>query len=262
MKLRTLCSRWIASLAVLAAVLVTAPAFAGPGPVLFGPKTFERTAGPPNHTSDTFDVPVGLIAVVWIQNGDGDGNRATSAQVAVNGTTVAGPSDFNKQIDLIAKTIAVPKGTATLDVSLAGEPGSVITITVMVQGHRPDISVGRLIVPYASGTGLTLALKNGSRHPREVKVMFYDDGGNVVASSERFELPSHGSLSQAAAGFISEGGFTSGSIEIVWAGFGVGRVFGQATVHDDLTGVDSITEMQQAGFKRIDPTDPNLKIAR
>jgi hypothetical protein len=116
------------------------------------------------------------------------------------------------------------------------------------------------VVPYASATGLTLALKNGARHPREVKVLFYDDGGSVVAHSARFEIPPHGSQSKAVADYIAEGAFTAGSVEIVWVGFGPGRVFGQATVHDDLTGVDSITPMHDAGYRRIDPLDMSLKV--
>jgi hypothetical protein len=243
------------------AVLGAWPARAAVGPLLFGPQSYTRTdAASPDSFSDTFDVPVGLTAVVWIQNGDGDGNRTTSASVAVNGTTIAGPADFNRPIDLIAKAVTLPKGAATLDVQLTGEPGSVISIVVMVQGNRPDVTVGRLLVPYASGSGLTLALKNGARHRREVKVVFYDDGGNVVATSNRFVLPPHGSVSKSPADLIAEGTFTAGSVEIFWVGFGPGRVFGQATVHDDLTGVDSITEMQHAGYKRIDPLDLSLKV--
>ena len=255
-------SRWIAPIVVLGIALVAAPARAAVGPLLFGPETYERTAGPPNQYDDAFDVPVGLNAVVWIQNGDGDGNRTSSAVVAINGNTVAGPSDFNKHVDLVAKVVALPKGPATLHVEMRSDPGAVLTITIMVQGNRPDIALGRLVVPHASGTGLTLALKNGSRHVRRVKILFYDDAGNVVASSNRFEIPPHGSVSKSAAEFIAEGGFVSGSIEVAWAGFGVGRVFGQATIHDDLTGVDAITEMQQAGYKRIDPTDLSLKFAK
>lgn len=255
-------SPWIVPLVCVVALLAAAPVFAATGPVLFGPRCYERTDGPPNQYSDSFDVPLPVSAVLWIQNGDGDGNRTSSAQIAVNGTTVAGPSDFTKPLDLVVKVVPLPRGTATLDVLMNGEPGSVITVTVMVQGNHPDIALGRLLVPYASGTGLTLALKNGSRHRREVKVLFYDDGGHVVASSARFELPAHGSLSKTAADWIAEGGFTSGSIEVVWVGPGLGRVFGQATVHDELTAVDSIIEAQHAGYKRLDPLDLTLRYTR
>ena len=253
--------RKLALVALVVSVCALGTAHAGIGPLLFGPETYERTAGPPNEYTAQFDVPAGLNAMVWIQNGDGDGNRTSSARVAINDVQVAGPSDFNKQVDLVAKPVSLAKGPATLDVQMNGEPGSAITIIIMVQGNRPDLTVGRLVVPYASATGLTLALKNGTRHPRHVKVLFYDDGGNVVASSDRFEIPPHGSQSKALADYIAQGGFTGGSVEVVWVGFGPGRVFGQATVHDDLTGVDSITPMLDAGYKRIDPLDMSLKVA-
>ncbi|HEX4823079.1 MAG TPA: hypothetical protein VFV19_02080 [Candidatus Polarisedimenticolaceae bacterium] len=249
-------------LALIALVLVCAvgAAHAAQVPLLFGPESYERTDAPSDDYTAQFDVPVALNAMVWIQNGDGDGNRTSSASITINGVQVAGPADFTKAVDLIAKSIALPKGSAALDVQMTGEAGSVITVVVMVQGNRPDLTVGRLIVPYASATGLTLALKNGTRHPRHVKVLFYDVAGNVVASSDRFVIPPHGSQSEAVASYISNGSFTAGSVEVIWVGYGPGRVFGQATVHDDLTGVDSITPMHDAGYRRIDPLDPTLKV--
>jgi hypothetical protein len=160
---------------------------ASAAPLLFGPQSFERTAGPPNEYSEGFDVPAELNAIVWIQNGDGDGNRASSARVTINDRAVAGPSDFNKQIDLVAKAVALPRGPATLDVQMNGEPGSVITITIMVQGNRPDFTIGRLVVPYASSTGLTLALKNGARHTARMDVI-YGNPAKPMTREEREEM--------------------------------------------------------------------------
>src|SRR5262245_37837067 len=95
--------RKLALVALLAFVCALGAHAAPPGRLLFGAETYERTAGPPNEYTGNFDVPVGLNAMVWIQNGDGDGNRTSSARVAINGNQVAGPSDFNKQVDLVAK---------------------------------------------------------------------------------------------------------------------------------------------------------------
>lgn len=258
MSLRT-SSRRLLPLVVLATAFAARSTWAAPGPVLFGPATYERTSGPPDQFTDTFDVPVALNAMVWIQNGDGDGNRTSSAEVDINGAPVTVPSDFTKNLDLIAKAVALPKGTANLAVTMSGEEGSSITIVIMVQGNRPDIAVGRLLLPYASANGLTISLKNGARHARRVHILFYDDAGTVVGASDRIDLPGHGSLSKSVADLLAQGAFTAGSIEVIWAGPGVGRVFGQATVKDDLTGVQSVVEMQHAGYKRIDPLDPALK---
>lgn len=248
------------TLAIL--LLAAAPALAM-GEPLFGPKTYERIGAAPDQYEDTFDVPAAMNVVVWIQNGDGEGgSRTSSARVEINGQKVAGPSDFNKQVDLVAKVVALPKGTATLDVEMASTPGSVITIIVMPQGTRPDFTVGRLVLPYASSTGTTLSLKNGSKESREVKVMFFAEDGTPVAESDRFEIPAHGSLSRNLTDLITQGAFTNGSVEIFYVGAGFGRLFGQATVHDAITGVDSMVEVQHAGTKRIDPLDPNLKFGR
>jgi|SoiMethySBSTD1v2_1073268.scaffolds.fasta_scaffold08231_8 hypothetical protein len=219
---------------------------------LYGPQSFD-TAGPavPNH--DTFDVSAATTALVWIQNGDGEGGaRATGGQVVIAGQQVASGADFTRPGDLFAKAVALPKGTVPVDVVVEGGEGVMITLVVMPLGQRPEIAVGRLILPHATSSGLTIALKNGAKHVRRVKVVFYDDDGDVVAWSHRFEIPPHGSLSAPFGSLINEGSFSSGSIEVLWAGRGGGRLFGQATVHDDLTGVDSVVEMQHAGYKRVD----------
>jgi len=237
--------------ALPAAILaVTAAVAADP---LYGPKSFE-TAGPAVPHHDTFDVPAATTALVWIQNGDGEGgDRATGGQVVIAGQQVATSADFARPADLFAKALVLPKGQASVDVIVEGGQDAMITIVVMPGNQRPDASVGRVVLPHATSTGLTIALKNGARHKRQVKVVFYDDDGNVVAWSHRFEIPGHGSLAAPFGSLINEGSFSSGSVEVLWSGRGAGRLFGQATTHDDLTGVDTIVEMQQAGYRRIDP---------
>jgi hypothetical protein len=223
---------------------------------LYGPASFE-TAGPAVPHHDTFNVSAATTALVWIQNGDGEGNsRPTGGQVVIAGQLVAGTADLARPGDLFAKALALPKGDISVDVVVEGGQDAMLTIVVMPQSQRPDVSVGRLVLPHAAASGLTIALKNGSRRARQVKVVFYDDDGDVVAWSHRFEIPGHGSIDGAFGSFIHEGSFASGSIEVLWSGRGAGRLFGQATVHDDLSGVDSIVEMQQAGHKRIDPDPP------
>ena len=219
---------------------------------LYGPVSFE-TEGPAVPHHDTFNVAAATGAVVWIQNGDGEGGaRATGGQVLIAGQLVATAADLARPADLFAKPVNLPKGTVPVDVVVEGGQDVMITLIVMPIGQRPEFSVGRLIVPHATASGLTIALKNGAKHKRQVKVVFYDDGGDVVAWSHRFDLPAHGSLSAPFGDLIDEGSFSSGSIEVLWSGRGGARVFGQATVHDDLTGVDSVIEMQQAGYKRVD----------
>jgi hypothetical protein len=219
---------------------------------LYGPVSFE-SQGPAVPHHDTFDVAAATGAIVWIQNGDGEGGaRATGGQVLIAGQLVANAADLTRSADLFAKPVTLPKGTVPVDVVVDGGQDVMITLVVMPIGQRPEFSVGRLVVPHTATPGLTIALKNGAKHKRQVKVVFYNDGGDVVAWSHRFDIPAHGSLSAPFGDLIDEGSFTSGSIEVLWSGRGGARVFGQATVHDDLTGVDSVIEMQHAGYKRID----------
>lgn len=222
---------------------------------LYGPRSFE-TAGPATPNHDTFDVAAATTVLVWIVNGDGEGgSRATGGRVDIAGSQVAGPADFAKASDLIVKPVALAKGETAIDVIVEGGQGATIAVVVMPQASRPDLSVGRLVLPHASGSGLTVVLKNGSRFARQVKVLFLDDAGDIVAWSHRFELPGRGSLAVPFGDLIDEGSFAGGSVEVLWAGRGPGRLFGQATIHDELTGVDSIVEMPQAGWKRLDPAD-------
>jgi hypothetical protein len=219
---------------------------------LYGPVSFE-SEGPAVPHHDTFNVVAATSALVWIENGDGEGGaRATGGQITIAGQLVATSADFSRPADFFAKPVSLPKGTVPVDVVVEGGQDVMITLVVMPIGQRPEFSVGRLIVPHATAPGLTIALKNGAKHRRQVKVVFYDDGGDVVAWSHRFEIAPHGSLSVPFGDLIDEGSFSSGSIEVLWSGRGGARVFGQATVHDDLTGVDSVIEMQHAGYKRVD----------
>ena len=66
--------RWLISLTLLAMGLaLTAPAFAQT--VLFGPKQYTRTAGPPNQFTDTFTLPAGATApyTLHVVNGNANG---------------------------------------------------------------------------------------------------------------------------------------------------------------------------------------------
>jgi hypothetical protein len=115
--------------AVLALLGLLLPARAA-GDTVFGPQTYERSNGAPQTFTATFERcgtgPCRLIIV----NGNADGtDRVSSATIALNGTQVVGPSDFNPKVDKIVKTI-FPSDENTLTIQLASKPGSFITVTV------------------------------------------------------------------------------------------------------------------------------------
>src|SRR5712692_7352367 len=84
----------------------TASPSAGRPFVAFGPQTFVRVAGPPQSLTGTFTVRnPNTSYTLRINNGgvNGELGHISSATVSLNGTQVAGPSDFNQQVTVIEK---------------------------------------------------------------------------------------------------------------------------------------------------------------
>ena len=124
--------RWLTLLTLLAMGLaLTAPAFAQT--VLFGPKTYTRTAGPPNQFTDTFTLPAGTTApyTLHIVNGNANGtNRISSATVKLNGVEILDPNDFGQNVAVLDRTVAL-QASNTLEIRLTSAPGSFIMVSVL-----------------------------------------------------------------------------------------------------------------------------------
>ena len=93
--------------------------------------SFTRGTGPPQTESRSFSVPASAGAfVVKIVNGERGGrNRVSSARIRLNGTSIAGPSDFNQQVG--SKSVQVLlKEENVLEAELASKPGGKLTILV------------------------------------------------------------------------------------------------------------------------------------
>lgn len=241
--------------ALAALSLMTLPAVAAPEPA-FGPTVYTKTAGGgPDLYTDPFAIATGGRFVLWVQNGDDDGNRVSSGSISVNGTGVATDADFQQPRELFAKVVSLAAGGNSISVTVGGETGSFITVVVVGPKERPFFTVGRLLLPHGSASpGLELELKNGSHGgARSVRVHFYDDGGSLVAASDRLLLGPKASLSEAISGVIQSGSWTEGSIEVFYAGFGRGRLFGQVATTNAATGISSIVPLQHAGSRVRDP---------
>lgn len=124
--------RWLPLLTVLAMGLaLTAPAFAQT--VLFGPKQYTRTAGPPNQFTDTFTLPSGTTApyTLHVVNGNANGtNRISSATVKLNGVEILDPNDFGQNVAVLDRTVTL-QTTNTLTIRLTSAPGSFIIVSVL-----------------------------------------------------------------------------------------------------------------------------------
>ncbi len=240
------------TLVVLALVgVAAAPVAADP---LFGPATFERTAGGTDIFSETFEAPAPGPAYVWVVNGDESGSRVTSGSIEVNGRMVANEADFSRRVTHFARPATLLAGSNTITVALNGQPGSFITVSIGRPPEPPDLTTGRLVIPYATTSNLVIDLKNGShRSDRKVRIVFYDAFGTPVARSERLMLGPRASFSLPVINLIANGAWSEGSIEVFYAGDGPGRVFGQAVVQESTTSVASVVPLQEAGHRRLDP---------
>lgn len=244
-------------LAVVLTALAAGSATAAP---VFGPNVYTRTAGPPDVFNDAFAAGAGIHAL-WVVNGDDDGHRVTAGSVVVNGQTVATDADFNANVAHFLKPVTL-QAQNTITVTLASDPGSFITLAIVPRAERPDLSAGRLLLPWAHLSNLVIDLKNGAhRHGRRVRVVFYDAAGAPVASSGVLTLAPRASLSAPASTLIAHGAWSEGSLEIFYGGRGPGRLFGQAVVTDAATGVASVVPLQQAGHRYLEgPKAPDYSV--
>ena len=98
---------------------------------IYGPRRFDRVAGPPTNIVEQFSLPPDAVSpfTILVQNGAPDGSgRVSSATIKLNGANVFTQSDFNHNVALLTKTVSLAASN-TLDVRLASAPGSFLTIT-------------------------------------------------------------------------------------------------------------------------------------
>ena len=222
----------------------------------FGPTVYTKTSsGGSDLYTDPFVAPAAGRFLMWVQNGDDDGSRVAGGTIALNGATVASDADFQQPRELFAKVVTLAAGGNSLSVTLTGETGSFVTVVIVGPKERPFLTVGRLLLPYASASpNLEIELKNGSHGGnRSVRVHFYDPAGVLVATSDRIVLAPRASLSEAVAEVIKSGSWSEGSIEVFYAGHGRGRVFGQVATTNTATSISSIVPLQHAGSRVRDP---------
>jgi RHS repeat-associated protein len=129
--------------------------------VLFGPKQYIRTAGPPNQFIDTFTLPAGTTApyTLHVVNGNANGtNRVSSGRVTLNGTEIIGPSDFGQNVAVIDRTVTLQPNN-TLEIRLTSAPGSFITLSVLdtSAGSQPTALTPNPLNLNAGATGTLTA---------------------------------------------------------------------------------------------------------
>jgi hypothetical protein len=247
---RSTARRLFAVLAAAAIIIAAEPAAASP---VFGPEIYTKVQpnGTPDVYSDTLTIPANGYYAIWFQNGDDGGDRITSGSVVIGTTTVASDVQFQAPREFFSRVLYLKSGDVPLTVTLnQPEPGAYVGLAITPIAEKFDLTVGRLLLPYADATDTSLVLKNGSHHHnRRFRILYYDAAGALQASSDRLTLGPRANTAGTATSFITSGSWTSGSIEVFWAGRGGARVFGTATTIDPSSSVKSLLELEHAGYR-------------
>jgi hypothetical protein len=151
----------------------------GDGDTVFGPAQYTRANGKPVTETSTFPSALtGSDFTLIIHNGDSQGDyRVSSGTIILNGVQVAGPSDFNQQVEWIERNVNINSSNA-LSVTLDGNPGSFITITISSAGSVTSVSISA--TPDTIQVGQSATLSWSSTNADSVSI---DQGiGNVVLS--------------------------------------------------------------------------------
>jgi hypothetical protein len=235
--------------ALVAGALVLAAAVPAAAESIFGPTPFVKTEPGPQLFTEPFVSPAAGAYALWVHNGD-EGGRVEAGTIAVNGVVVVTESDFRHHADRIWKPVGLLAGQNVLTVQLKGAPGGYVTIAIVPGAVRPELVVGRLVLPWGAGPQLVLSLKNGSHaFRRHVKLHFYDPAGHLAATSERFTLDPRASRSATAGELIATGAWTEGSIEVFYAGQDGSRLFATAALTDPTSAIPGLLVLPHAGVK-------------
>jgi uncharacterized protein YjdB len=108
--------------------------------VVFGPRTYQRGTGDPKVVSEQVVIPAG-VAGPWLlrlQNGTPQGrgwsDTVSAGSLTINGVQFVGPNEFNREDNLIEKSVDLSP-TNKVELRLAGRPGGSVSLTLI--GHKP-----------------------------------------------------------------------------------------------------------------------------
>lgn len=219
-------------------------------PFVFGPEAFDRSEGAPNVFDETFSSNEGKGFLVVFNGDDEQDSRVSSGSVVLNGNLVVGPDKLNEMEDRISEQVPLAD-TNTLQITLDGDEDAGAYIIVMIvtdNKNIPEFTAGRIQLAWTSlSEGVSLRLKNGSpRFNRNYKVRFFNEDGSLSSASVWQQLPPHGSINAALQSFLPQGSaWQNGSVEILFAGKGGGRVLGFGIVSNNTV------PLQAGGLRHI-----------
>lgn len=129
---------------------------------------FQRKIGEPRHEHNVFPAVKGP-ATVKVYNGDGSGwlDRATVANVIINGKIIFRASDFNKKVKYLEAKVDLLAGNNSINVNLLGMPGVKIRVEIL-QKDDQDFPV------YFEDPNLETIIRNEINKP-ETEIIMYSD---------------------------------------------------------------------------------------
>ncbi|MGH7542575.1 MAG: hypothetical protein ACREK7_01425, partial [Gemmatimonadota bacterium] len=143
--------------------------------LVYGPQVFETSTGSPQHHVERFAMEVVPDAVytLRVENGAADGSgRVSSASIRLNGVEVIGAGDLDATVG-VDEGVITPETNTTLEVTIAGPPGSHVTVTIWTA----PIAEYAIYGPVTFGAGVKtdrFSLPLGAREPYRLRI---DDGG-------------------------------------------------------------------------------------
>lgn len=154
--MRAKCSL-IVLVAALAASTLPSSGVAQMTPI-FGPNQYIRAAGPPQTFTETFERCGTAECQIVVINGNADGtNRISSASISLNGVQIVGPRDFNQQVAMIVKPVALADENQ-ITIKLASKPESFLTVSVECIASPVALTAGGPGVSLLDTTTLLSAL--------------------------------------------------------------------------------------------------------
>lgn len=109
---------------------------------VFGPEVYTRGTEKPQKVTKSFSVQnINQKFTLNVQNGEGKWGRVSSAVVQLNGVQVVGPNEFNKQIDLITKSVSLQQQN-NITVEVRSKTGTSIVVTIT--GSKGEVVLGKV----------------------------------------------------------------------------------------------------------------------
>jgi len=98
-------------------------------------KTYVRGTGKPITETDTFSEVYGLVKITVTNGGleEENSKKVSIAEIALNGELIFAESRFKKNGETIEARKTLSGGINTLEVTLKGKPGGVLTVQVLMQ---------------------------------------------------------------------------------------------------------------------------------